>query len=74
MKFPNIEAERIKRELDKDQFSRTLGVTRRTISNWQSGKTEIPVSKLIIIANMFHCSTDYLLGLTSEPSGETNPA
>ena len=30
MKFPNIEAERIKRELDKDQFSRTLGVTRRT--------------------------------------------
>lgn len=74
MKFPNIEAERIKRELDKDQFSRTLGVTRRTISNWQSGKTEIPVSKLIVIADMFHCSTDYLLGLTTEPEGKDRTA
>ena len=40
MKFPNIEAERIKREVNKDQFSHALGVSRRTISNWQNGKTE----------------------------------
>lgn len=74
MKFPNIEAERIKREINKDQFSHALGVTRRTISNWQNGKTEIPVSKLIIIANWFHVSTDYLLGLTTEPTSEDKPA
>ena len=66
MKLPNIEAERIKRGIDKDEFSQAIGVTRRTVSNWQSGKTEIPVSKLVIIANMFNCSTDYLLGITTE--------
>lgn len=66
MKFPNMEAERIKKGLDKKQFSQQVGVTKRTVSNWQSGKTEIPVSKLVKIAEMFHCSTDYLLGLTTE--------
>ena len=66
MKLPIIEAERIKRGIDKDQFSRSLGVTRRTIANWQNGKTEIPVSKLLAIANMWGVSTDYLLGLSTE--------
>lgn len=66
MRLPNIEAERIKRGIDKDQFSQAIGVTRRTVSNWQNGKTEIPVSKLVVIAHLFHCSVDYLLGLTTE--------
>lgn len=66
MKLPIIEAERIKHGIDKEEFSQALGVSKRTVSNWQNGRTEIPVSKLIAIASMLNCSTDYLLGLATE--------
>lgn len=66
MKLPIIEAERIKRNISKDEFSQLLGVTRRTVTNWQNGRTELPISKLIKLSNMWNCSTDYLLGLTSD--------
>lgn len=36
-----------------------------TISNWQSGVTELPLSKLLMLAEMWNCTTDYLLGLDS---------
>ncbi len=65
MKLPIIEAERIKRGIDKNEFSKLLGVSRRTVYNWQNGKTELPISKLIKLSNMWNCSTDYLLGLDS---------
>jgi transcriptional regulator with XRE-family HTH domain len=66
MRLPNIEAERIKHGISKEEFSQYLGVSKRTVNNWQNGRTEIPISKLIAIANMWSCSTDYLLGLTTE--------
>ncbi|MGN0517094.1 MAG: helix-turn-helix domain-containing protein [Acutalibacteraceae bacterium] len=68
MKLPVIELERIKHDLSKEQFSKILGVSRRTIQNWQSGKTEMPISKLIILANTWNCTTDYLLGLVNNKS------
>lgn len=63
--LPIIEAERIKHQMSRDDFARTLGVSRRTISNWQSGVTELPLSKLLMLAEMWNCTTDYLLGLDS---------
>lgn len=68
MKLPVIELERIKHDLSREQFSKILGVSRRTIQNWQSGKTEMPISKLIILANTWNCTTDYLLGLVNDKS------
>lgn len=63
MKLPNIEFERIRHDVSKIELSRILGVSRKTMSNWQSGKTEMPVSKLIILADIWECSADYLLGI-----------
>lgn len=68
MKLPIVEAERIKHGLSRDEFARTLGVSRRTIQNWQSGATEIPLSKVLELTNMWGCSADYLLGLTTQGS------
>lgn len=68
MVLPIIEAERIKRQMSRDDFANALGVSRRTISNWQNGTTELPLSKLLIIARMWNCSTDYLLGLVQQTS------
>jgi transcriptional regulator with XRE-family HTH domain len=63
MKYPNIEAERIKRGITKEEFAAEIGVTKRTVRNWQSGDTELPVSKLLRICNILGCRSDYLLGL-----------
>lgn len=63
MNLPIIESERIKRNMSKNEFADFLGVSRRTIQNWQNGKTEMPLSKLIKAAQLFGCSVDYLLGL-----------
>lgn len=63
MVLPIIEAERIKHQMSRDDLASALGVSKRTISNWQNGSTELPLSKLLSIAQMWNCSTDYLLGL-----------
>ncbi|WP_419491231.1 helix-turn-helix domain-containing protein [Anaerotruncus massiliensis (ex Liu et al. 2021)] len=63
-----IDVERVKHGLSKNELAKLLGVSRRTLRNWQSGKTEIPVSKLVILSKSWDCSTDYLLGLTDRAS------
>ena len=68
MKLPIVEAERIKHGLSRDEFARTLGVSRRTIQNWQSGATEIPLSTVLELTNIWGWSADYLLGLTTQGS------
>lgn len=35
-------------------------------SYYELGRREIPVSVVIQLANFYHCSTDYLLGLTDK--------
>lgn len=63
MVLPIIEAERIKHQMSKEDLANVLGVSKRTIANWQGGATELPLSKLLILAKMWKCSADYLLGL-----------
>ncbi len=65
MKFPIIEAERIKHNMSREELAQQLGVSRRTIQNWQNGTTEIPLQKLVHLMKLYNCSADYLLGLTS---------
>ena len=72
MNFPIIESERIKRRLDKDEFAEMLGVSRRTVQNWQNGHTEIPLSKLVKLSDAWGASIDYLLGLTDQPDNHQN--
>ena len=63
MRLPVLEAERNKHRLTRDEFALMLGVSRRTVQNWQNGTTELPLSKLILLAETWDCSADYLLGL-----------
>ena len=61
MKFPNIEAERARSGMTKSELAKKLGVTADTLKNWQNGRTEVPVSKLVSLADLFGVTTDYLL-------------
>ena len=63
MVLPITEAERIKRQMSRDDLANALSVSKRTISNWQSGVTELPLSKLLAIAQMWYCTTDAIRGI-----------
>lgn len=65
MQFPNIEAERKKSGLSKTQLAQEIGVSLHILKSWQSGRAEIPASKIVSLANLFGVTTDYLLGRTS---------
>lgn len=60
MKYPNIAAERARSGMTMDQLAETLGVTRKTIYNWQNAG-KIPMSALVKMADLWHCSIDYLV-------------
>lgn len=59
----NIEAERVRLQLTKEELSVRLGVASKTYTNYVRGETPIPSDVLIKMARLFRCKTDYLLGL-----------
>lgn len=67
MKYPNIEAERARLGLTKKELADKLGVSTKTLNNWQSGESDIPASKMAIMAKLFRVSAYYLLGRTCAP-------
>jgi transcriptional regulator with XRE-family HTH domain len=58
--YPNINAERSRNGLTNEELAARLGVTRKTLYSWME-RGNIPQSKLELMANLFHCSIDYLL-------------
>ena len=61
MKYPNIDAERARKNLSLEDFAKELGVSRNTVYNWmRSGN--IPQGALLKMADFFDKPIDYLLG------------
>lgn len=58
--YPNIAAERAKRKMSVDALAEKIGVTRKTIYNWENAGN-IPQAALEKMADLFGVSTDYLL-------------
>lgn len=53
---------RIKNGYTIKQLAEKLGVSPRTYSNYERGKSKIPVKKLIEICLIYNVSADYILG------------
>lgn len=51
----------------KTQIALYIGVTERTYSNYESGKTKIPLKMLIKLSYYYNTSVDYLVGFTDDP-------
>ena len=66
MRYPNIEAERARVELSKDDFAKKLGIATKTYYNWLNGVNPIPSDSLIEMSIMCNSKMDYLLGLSNE--------
>ena len=60
----SIASERVRIGLSQEDLAAKLNLkSRATFASYESGG-EIPSSKLIAMTELFHCSADYLLGLT----------
>lgn len=60
----SIASERVRIGLSQEGLAAKLNLkSRATVASYESGG-EIPSSKLIAMTELFHCSSDYLLGLT----------
>lgn len=52
--------------------SEKTGIDQRTLSNYETGKTNPDSFAIIALANLFKVSTDYLLGVTDTRIETTN--
>lgn len=57
----NIEAERARNQMSKDELASALGVSTKTYYNWVNSVTDIPSSALVKMSKMFGVSIEYLL-------------
>ncbi|MCM1237111.1 MAG: helix-turn-helix domain-containing protein [Ruminococcus flavefaciens] len=60
-----LTALRYKYNFSKSDIARQLGVTPALISAYENQERNPSIDKLIALADIFHVSTDYILGRTS---------
>lgn len=58
-----LQEQRILRNYSQKQVAASLGVSASVISNYESGERTPSIEILISLAHLYHCSTDYLLGI-----------
>jgi len=63
MDRPNILAsERARAGMNKRQLTRLLGISTERLRKWEDDPRTMPASMLVRLAELFGCTTDYLLG------------
>lgn len=62
---------RQKKKMNMAQIARALGIAYTTYVSYEKGEREPNSEMLIILADFFNCSTDYLLGKTDIENSET---
>ena len=64
MESQRIEDLRVDNDLSQQTIADLLGCSREVYRRYEKGTRDIPIWALIRLATYYHCSTDYLLGLT----------
>lgn len=65
MQFPNIRNLREDRDLRQRQLAEILHVSQNTYSQYENGVIELTAEKLVLLADYYDVSVDYLLGRTN---------
>lgn len=55
------------RDLSQAEIARVLKTTQQQYSKIETGKADISGEKLMLLAEYYNISADYILGLTKEP-------
>jgi len=66
MIYPRIKNMREDMDLSQTDVAKVLNCSQVAYSYYENGKRDIPTSVLIKLANLYHCSTDYLLGISEK--------
>ena len=64
--YPRIRNLREDTDMSQTAFAKLLGMSQTGYSKYETGENDIPTEILIHLAEMYHTSVDYLLGLTDE--------
>lgn len=67
----NIEAERARLGITKDELAKRLGISLKTYYNWISGTRPMPHTKLKEMSKMFGTKVDYLVEETEPLQKQT---
>ena len=65
MKFENIRNLRIDNGYTQKEIAQQLGISQNTYSQYEVGVLNYPVDALMILADFYGVSVDYLLGRTN---------
>lgn len=68
MYYPRLRDLREDNNLVQKEVAGFLGIDQRVYSNYETGKREIPTRYIIALASFYKTSTDYILGLTNNPT------
>ncbi len=68
MKFERVKELRKKGGLNQQALADLLGVGQRTYSRYERGENDMSPETLIILADYYGVSVDYILGRTDEPN------
>ena len=71
MYYPRLKDLREDHDLVQKEIAAVLGIDQRVYSTYETGKREIPTRYIVQLAKYYHTLTDYLLGLTNDPSPRT---
>lgn len=63
MLIKNLRESREEYDLKQKDIAKVFNVHPSTVSGWETGKDSMPIKKLIIYANLYNYSLDYLFGI-----------
>ncbi len=67
MYYPRLKDLREDKDLMQKEVASVLGIDQRVYSNYETGKREIPTRFVVILADYYNTTTDYILGRTNNP-------
>lgn len=65
----NIEAERARSRLTKEELAKKLSISVKTYYNWLNEDTDIPGTKLMEMATLFNTTMEYLMESVPDKKG-----
>lgn len=68
MQYIRIRNLREDHDLRQKELAAYLNCSQQVYSNYELGQRDLPTEILIRLAAFYHVSTDYLLGLTDDPT------
>ena len=68
MYYPRLKDLREDHDLVQKEVAALLGIDQRVYSNYETGKREIPTRFVVMLADRYNTTTDYILGRTNNPN------